>query len=297
VQSWEPLKPGDKVALLSPSSFPEESWFRTCMETISAWGLAPVPGDHALEQHGFMAGNDGQRLSDMNSAIRDPEIRAIITTRGGAGSYRIAHGVDTDAVRADPKPLVGFSDITSLHLEWQLGAGVESIHGSTAGTTAIGVKELLFDPNAVRVVELDPAVYGYACTTPGSASGPLLGGNLENLSRAVGTRPMAFAGGIFFFEAPRTIGIGNVDRQLTQLILSGVLDGIKGIAIGGLDGFEEYVDRDWTVIDVLHDRLGSLGVPIIGGVPAGHRMNAVPLLLGSHTTIDADTQRLTQGTM
>jgi muramoyltetrapeptide carboxypeptidase len=294
MHSWKPLEAGDKVAVLSPASFPEDEWFQECMMTISAWDLQPVPGRHVLDRYGFMAGRDSERLQDLNAAIRDPGIRAIVTTRGGAGAYRIMRGVDTEALILDSKPLVGFSDITSLHLVWQCTARIASIHGSTAGATALGVRDMLFNPGAIRVTDADAGMCGYECTTTGRASGPLLGGHLENIARAVGTIPMSFNGGIFFFEAPRTIGIGNIDRQLTQLVLSGVLDGITGVAIGGLDGFEGYVDREWSVIDVLRDRLSPLGVPILGGIPAGHLPDATPLMLGAQTVIDADACQLTQ---
>ncbi|HWV23332.1 MAG TPA: LD-carboxypeptidase [Thermomicrobiales bacterium] len=291
---WKPISPGDKVALLSPSSTPDSGWVQTCMETIAGWGLEPVPGAHILDTHGFMAGRDEDRLADLNAAIRDPGIRAIITTRGGAGAYRIATAVDTRALGADPKPLVGFSDVTALHLAWQFGAGLQSIHGSTADRTGEGVRRMLLAPTTTRTIQVDASAIGVECTTGGCATGPLYGGNLEILARTVGTRSMSFAGGIFFFEAPKTVGLGMVDRQLTQLMLSGVLDGIAGVAVGGLEGFEDYTDRGWSIIDVVTDRLHPLGVPVLGGVPAGHRLGAEPLILGAPTRIDADRGTLTQ---
>ncbi len=247
-----------------------------------------------------MAGADADRLDDLNDAFRDPEVRAIVATRGGAGAYRIADQIDFAAVRADPKPLVGFSDITYLHLSLLQHCRLGGIHGCLVGETAqASVRQLLMttDPIVLRRV---PGAVSAAAEVPGTARGRLIGGNLASLATSVGVRMPSMSGAILFLEDQRVVGLGTIDRQLTQLVSSGVLDGIVGIALGSFEGFRGYSDRGWTLADVLADRLGGLGVPVLGGLFAGHDLisssetpdqTAVPL--GSLATIDTTDGTLT----
>jgi muramoyltetrapeptide carboxypeptidase len=126
-----PVLEGQLVAVVSPASWPEAHDVRMLRTRLESWGFRVRVGAHALDRHGYRAGSDDDRLADLNAAITDPEVRAIVTTRGGCGSFRLVRAVDAAALRADPKPLVGFSDITALHLVWQ-AAGVPSLHGAAS---------------------------------------------------------------------------------------------------------------------------------------------------------------------
>jgi muramoyltetrapeptide carboxypeptidase len=285
------LKPDDVIALVSPASWSDESWVEESIATVESWGFRTRLGKHADDRLGYMAGGDAERAADLNDAIRDPEVRAILTLRGGCGSLRLLADVDTDALRADPKPLIGFSDITALHQVWH-GAGVPSVHGAVAGTRAETVLRLLQGETG-EPVRSDRGQYGAYLTTTGMASGPLSGGNLEMLARSVGVVDSDLEGHVLLLEINRTVGLGMVDRALTQLILSGALAGITGVAVGSLEGFDGYEDRGWNVLDVLRDRLGSLGVPILAGLPLGHVENPVSVPLGVECVLDADAGTLT----
>ena len=264
------LRPGDRVRLVSPASYPEPSAIDDCLAVLEGWGLVGEVAPHALDKWGYMAGRDEDRLADLNDAFRDPGVRAIVATRGGAGGYRVADHIDFDAVRADPKPLVGFSDITYLHLALLKHGLVPGIHGCLDGPTTVAtVHQLLMTLEPLEVAAHPASVSG-AIVFPGVARGRLVGGNLAALATSVGVRFPAMQGAILFLEDQRLVGLGTVDRQLTQLIASGALDGITGIAIGSFEGFVDYTDRGWTLTEVLNDRLGSLGVPMLGGIRAGH---------------------------
>lgn len=139
VHPWPAVRPGDTVALVSPASWPEPDDVDALEAELTPWGLRVRRGKHLLHRHGYLAGGDRQRLEDLNAAIEDPEIRAVVSTRGGCGSFRRRRGVDTEALRRDPKPLVGFSDLTALHLVWWLAA-VPSLHGAVAGAHADDVR-------------------------------------------------------------------------------------------------------------------------------------------------------------
>lgn len=296
------LRPGDRVRLVSPGSFPTRAWVEESVGILASWGLVPEIGEHALDEWGYQAGREADRVADLDAAFRDPGVRAIVTTRGGAGAYRIAEDLDLDAVRADPKPLVGFSDITNLHLALWSRCRLMSVHGCLAGATATAsVRRLLMSTDPL-VVASDPSAASAEIGVPGRAVGPLVGGNLREVAGSVGVRLPSLRGSILFVEDQRTIGLGQVDRHLTQLRRSGALDGIVGVALGLFTGFEGYVDRGWELADVLRDRLADLGVPVLGGLPLGHGgvgpdggPDQAAVTIGATAVLDADAGTLTVG--
>ncbi|MBK5223164.1 MAG: hypothetical protein JJE52_09870 [Acidimicrobiia bacterium] len=134
----------------------------------------------------------------------------------------------------------------------------------------------------------------------GRATGRLLGGNLTSLATSVGVRLPNLDGAILFMEDLKHKGLGFVDRLLTQLVRSGAMDGVRGIALGSFEGFHDVMDRGWTIVDVLEHQLGGLGVPVLGGLPCGHdvtgsdgRPDQVAIPLGTHAELDADAGTLT----
>ena len=280
------------MAVLSPSSWPESvDALDPLLDTLTSWGLRPEVGAHATDRRGYMAGTDTDRLADLDQALRDPGIRAVIASRGGCGSLRLVRGVDHEALAQDPTPLVGYSDITALHQLWRR-CGVPVIHGAVDGAHAEAVRAQLMDA-AGAVVRSDPAAVTAGLTTTGTARGVLVGGNLEMLARCTGVVDVTWAGCVLLVEANRSAGLGTVDRALTQLRLSGALDGLAGVAVGSFEEFAGYEDRGWTVTDVLHDLLDDLGVPVLGGLPLGHLPDPVPVPLGVPALLDADAGRLT----
>lgn len=286
------LLPGDRVAVVSPSSWPDSrDDLDPLVNTLESWGLRPQVSAHAVDRRGYMAGTDADRLADVNQALHDPAIRALIASRGGCGSLRLVRGIDREALERDPKPLVGFSDITALHQVWRR-SGVPVVHGCVDGAHSEAVRGQLMD-GACTFVKSDPSMITAAMTTGGRASGDLIGGNLEMLARSVGVIDVSWEGCIVMVEAIKAAGLGMVDRALTQLRLSGSLDHITGVAVGSFDQFTGYQDREWTIMNVLHDLLDDLGVPILGGLPLGHINDPVPIPLGVPAVIDADVGQLT----
>lgn len=153
------LHAGDRVRLVSPASCPTRAAVDDCLAVLARWGLRGEVAPHALAEWGYMAGSDADRLADLDDAFRDRGVRAIVATRGGAGAYRIAGQLDFEAVRADPKPLVGFSDITALHLSLLRHCGLGGIHGCLVGATAqASVRQLLMttEPMVLRRTPYQP---------------------------------------------------------------------------------------------------------------------------------------------
>jgi muramoyltetrapeptide carboxypeptidase len=292
-----PLRPGDKVRFVSPASSPEKDRVLRNAEILEGWGLNVDFGEHAFSKWSYLAGTDEERLADLNAAFRDPEVRAIFTTRGGKGSYRIADQVDFAAARRDPKFVIGFSDITALQLSLLKHCDQVSIHGALF----IGPKEESVSPythDALRqalmttqdiVMAARPEEPTSRLTTSGTARGRLIGGNLDMVATSAGWALPDLHGAILLLEA---IGLypGQVDRQMTMLRKAGHLDGLAGIAIGQFTDFD--FDRPYSVIDILREHLAELNVPVLGGLPLGHGDRPASAFIGAIAEFDAKAGRL-----
>ncbi|HEU5187949.1 MAG TPA: LD-carboxypeptidase [Candidatus Saccharimonadales bacterium] len=292
------LTPGECVAFVSPASTPPRKWVEDGVELLESMGLKVKIGTHVFDEYGYLAGKDENRLADINDALRDPKIKAILATCGGKGAYRIADGLDFTAARKNPKLFIGFSENTIIHLSLFKQCGLAGLHGA-AWNTEFGSKSaesfkraiLTTEPIIIQSNKSEPTA---ALTTGGKATGILLGGNQDMIATAAGWALPSFKGAILLLEA---IGmkLGHIDRQLTMLQNAGHLTGIKAIAVG------QYTDctsgsttqGSWTAIDVLRDRLGKWGVPILGGLPIGHGKNPIAVPIGTRATLDADAKTLT----
>lgn len=300
----EPVRPatladGDLVALVSPSGPVRAARADAAVGVLTGWGLRTRLGEHALARNGYLAGTDEQRLADLNGAFADPEVRAVLCLRGGYGMQRIVDGLDLDAVRDDPKLVMGFSDITALHLALWQGARLATVHGPVAAQldkgaqspTALGAKTVL--TSAVPVtVKADEAESTFRVRRPGRAEGVLLGGNLAMLASSVGTVHMPDLTGAILLIEDINEQPYRIDRMLTQLLRSGALSGLAGVAIG------QFTDCDAegegpSAEDVLEERLGAAGVPVLGGLPIGHGDQHVAIGVGVPAVLDADAGTLT----
>lgn len=292
------LRPGDTVMLVSPSGPTRPERVARGVELLTGWGLRPVPAPNAYARHGYLAGSDELRAADLNTAFADPEVRGVVCTRGGYGAQRVVDAIDMAAVRRDPKVVAGFSDITALQFALWRGARLASVHGPGAAwrdertplRSAESLHAALTTTEPVTVVA-DPAEETFGVRVPGRAGGILLGGNLCLVVASLGTPDMPdLTGAILLVEDVQEPPY-KVDRMLTQLRRSGALDGVAGVAVGQ---FTDCADGwDTTVVDVLVDRLGDLGVPVLGGLPVGHGPGQLTVPVGVPATLDATTGTLT----
>ena len=290
------LSPGDKVRFVSPASTPETEAVLSRARILESWGLTVDFGQHVYAARGYLAGSDDERLSDFNEALRDPSVRAIFATRGGKGSYRIADRLDFGAAARDPKFVVGFSDITALHLSLLKGAGLVGLHGALTDDSGVfstlnmeALKRALMEPAEEIVLRSRPEEPTARLTTRGSAIGPLVGGNLDMVATTAGWALPDLGKSIVLLEAVN-MAIGQVDRHLTMLRKAGYLDGISGVALGQFTGFRS--EGELTVFDVLREHLEPLDVPVLGGVPLGHGSDALCIPIGLTVVMDADAGEL-----
>jgi muramoyltetrapeptide carboxypeptidase len=294
------LRAGDRVRFVSPASTPEREKVARGAEILTGWGLSVEIGVHAFDTMGhFLAGRDEDRLSDMNEALRDPGVRAVFSTTGGKGAYRIADALDFDAARRDPKPLVGFSDITILHLvRWQRcrAAGFHGPHVAWSDeyyghAAADQLRRALMEPESLTIHQ-DASDATAKVVVEGTATGVLMGGNLSMIGTAVGWACPNFAGAILLIEDVDK-PIGRIDSTITQLLRSGCLDGLKGVAVGQFIRSAEEKSGKWSIVDVLRNQLSPLGVPVLGGLPIGHGPHPPTVPLGTGARIDTGTRTLT----
>ncbi|TDC36293.1 LD-carboxypeptidase [Micromonospora sp. 15K316] len=284
--------------LVSPSGPTRPERVARGVELLTGWGLRPVLAPHVYDRQGYLAGADELRAADLNAAFGDPEVRGVICTRGGYGAQRVVDAIDMDAVRRDPKVVAGFSDVTALQLALWRGARLAGVHGPGAAWTdertplrsAESLHAALMTTEPVTVAAA-PEEETYPVRVPGRASGPLLGGNLCMITASLGTPDMPdLTGAVLLVEDVQEPPY-KVDRMLTQLRRAGALDGLAAVAVGQ---FTKCADG-WpvTVADVLAERLGDLGVPVLGGLPVGHGVGQLTVPVGTEATLDAGAGTLT----
>lgn len=296
------LRAGDTVGLIEPAGFTDDGFdLDLIKDTILAMGLKPRPARHLMERNGYLAGSDADRAADVNAMYADPDVRAVFAVRGGWGCARILPWLDFRTIRAHPKLLVGFSDITALHLAFAARAGFTTIHGPNAASSWgklswDAFRAVAFDGGTPTFVNppgvedrLAPRSGRVRTFRPGIASGRLLGGNLTVLCALMGTPWLPdFTGAILFIEdideAPY-----RIDRMLTQLALAGVLGKVAGVVFGQCTdcGAKGPSYGGFTLSQVLDQHLTPLGVPAFQGALFGHVANQFSLPVGIRAEIDA----------
>ncbi|MDX1638399.1 MAG: LD-carboxypeptidase [Balneolaceae bacterium] len=291
------LKKGDTIGLISPASIiPERERYEEIEETMRKLGFKVKVGRHALEQRGYFAGTDRQRAEDFNSMFRDPEVDAVIPFRGGWGSNRILPYIDFEAIAGNPKPLIGFSDITSLLLSIYAKTGLVTFHGPVGKSDWTEFTFRHFKRAVMRKSTLalrNPEHEMPQTLRPGMASGPLLGGNLTVLASMLGTDYLPnFDGAILFLE---DIGedVYRIDRLLTQLKMGGILDKVNGIYFGKCTDCLPGNDYSLTLDEVMRDHFLPLDVPVCTGAMIGHIRDMFTLPVGLRGTLNAKNGTLT----
>jgi muramoyltetrapeptide carboxypeptidase len=303
-----PLQPGGTVGVAAPSSpFENRSEIDRGVRWWESRGYRVKLAPHVEERDDYVAGDAPARARDLCDLFADPEVDVIQMLRGGYGASQIVPQLDWDAIEANPKPIVGYSDVTALHVAIRQRTELVTFYGP--GLTGMGApkrgewsKERLLlaltDPEPIGAVPArpdDPYVGAY---NSGRATAPLVGGCLWLLRETLATPwEVDLDGCILFFEDVHCPP-WQVDAILTQLRNAGKLDRIVGIAIGEM--FECEADREpegWlrskSIEDVFEEHLVPLGVPIVHNLPLGHGEHLCTIPLGVTATVDADARTLT----
>jgi muramoyltetrapeptide carboxypeptidase len=291
------LRVGDVVGVVAPAGVVDAERLPIGLAALEALGLRPRLGSAVLESHGYLAGNDAARLADLTAMVADPDVRAVWCARGGYGSQRIVPSLDLGALRDDPKPLIGYSDVTALHAALA-GAGLGTFHGPMVAT------DLARGMSPSSVTSLRAMLMDAACLDapvpvpirPGRARGRLVGGCLSVLVSLLGTRwTLDTAGAILFLEDVNEWPY-RIDRLLLQLRQAGALERVAGVVFGTMATCPKA--RGVGALDVVRETFADAPFPVAFGVPAGHvppnvsPVENLTLPLGVPVELDVEAGRL-----
>ena len=286
------VRPGDLIGIAAPGFAVDRARLEAGAARLLDAGFRVRWRDDLLASQGYLAGSDERRATELMELVDDPEVAAIVCARGGYGAHRIMSRLDAGRVRAARKPLVGFSDVTTLLL-WQLRlAGLVGFHGP------------MFDrdggPSDAELERLVRALAGDALPplvgsgrAGGSKEGRLVGGSLTLLAASLGTPwEIDTRGAILAFEE-----IGEkpyaLDRDLQHLAAAGKLEAAHGFGVGSLLGCEDPKRATPTADDVVMEILGPLGKPVVTGLPFGHENPNLIWPVGVRAALDGERGELT----
>jgi muramoyltetrapeptide carboxypeptidase len=280
------LGPGSHLRLIAPSGPFDQQAFLVAVERLRR-SFTVTYSEAIFDRQAYLAGSDERRLAELRAALADPAIDAVVAARGGYGAMRLLPGLEVAEVARARKLLVGFSDITALHALWQR-AGLRSLHASMIAALGRLPEERILRWSAALRGELRAEAIPGRWSTRGKVVAPVVGGNLAVLCALLGTPYLPPLDGAILLledvgEAPY-----RIDRMLTSLLLSGVLERAAGVLLGDFTRCEPARDGR-TVDEVLRERLGGLGLPVLCGIAVGHgddENHEVPL--GALAELDAD---------
>ena len=284
-----PLQKGDLISITAPAKSIDASYVHFAANYLEEKGFRVDISKHCLGEYHYFSGTDEERALDLNRAIENPEVKAILCARGGYGCIRIVDQLNWNMFSETPKWLIGFSDVTVFHHHLQ-GLGFPSIHGSMP---------LNFEENSTEALDtLLAAISGhsYSISSPthpsnqfGEAEGTLVGGNLSIIYSLLGTKDKtSFEGGILFIEDLAEQRY-HLDRMLHALIRSGAADGLKGLIVGSFTSMQDTaVPYGKECEDIILEHFGGINIPIAFGFPAGHIPDNRAMIFGELARFSVD---------
>lgn len=296
------LKPGAKVAIVAPASAAPNA-----SDLAAQWledrGFLPqvMPASRTrLEApYEYLAGTDAERLDDLHAAFAAPDVGAVWCLQGGFGSWRLLDKLDYGLLRQHPKPFIGYSDITALHLAMQRHAGFVTFHGPMLAQDLLAGKREPTESHLLAMIGGQIGEGAWIQAPPdswpvevvaGTASGRLVGGNLALIAALTGSRhEIDTRDAILFFEDVNE-ALPRVDRMLSQLAAAGKFDGVKGVVVGTftriLGTNMDDAQAQSLLYPLLLEQFGAREIPVLAGWPSGHGEPNLTLPLGARVTLD-----------
>lgn len=280
-----PLKKGDKIAICSPAGKIKSELVYDAAEVLrnQGWKVEIMP--HALGENGNFSGTADERYADLKAAFSDPDVRAILCSRGGYGVVHILERLNKLPLEKDPKWVIGFSDISALHA-LMTRKGIASIHSSMASH----IKEGASDPDnrdlfAILRGERPAYIFdSHDFDRQGIATGVLRGGNLAVLAELIGTPYDLLQPDSILFIEDVSEPIYKIERIMYQLRMSGLLDNIRGLIIGQFTDYKPDANHD-DMESMLRDALAGYDFPVAFNAPIGHVDHNIPLIEGAKVTL------------
>lgn len=309
------LRQGDTVGLITPSSaVADPAELDLAVSAVRYLGLNPRLGRNTNKRRGYLAGTIEERLDDLHTMFRAPDVRAIWCIRGGYGAPQLLDRIDYRLIRANPKIFLGYSDITALHLAINKLAGLVTFHGPVlifhggvahlnSSYTLDSLKKALFQAGPIGRIAIPPssdvltAEHHVRTIRAGKAHGRMIGGNLTLITALMGTPYEADASGALLFMEDVDEAQYRIDRMLTQLRLAGKLKEAAGIIFGectdcGEGDCRPPFESTLSVTEVLNGIIGQAGVPAFSGLTIGHTVDQLTVPEGIPATLDADRGEL-----
>jgi muramoyltetrapeptide carboxypeptidase len=289
---------GDTVGVIAPASPPNQKILQRGIEFLKGLGLRVKVGKSVEKIYGYLAGSDEERLEDLHAMFLDSEVKAIFCACGGYGTARLAANIDYEIIKANPKILWGYSDITFLHTAIRQETGLITFHGPMLGSD-IGKEDThilskqgfqqLFEPTEVSYTERFSPL---ETLVEGVASGELVGGNLSLIVSTLGTPFEIDTNGKILFvedvnEEPR-----SVDRMLNQLKMAGKLNDVNGIVIGDFCDCTPNRELTLTLEEVINHYVLWANKPAIRGFMMGHCNPHISIPLGAKAVLNTNNKIL-----
>lgn len=286
VPQWPPpLQPEDLLAVVAPASPVVRASFLAGVRCLEEWGFRVRYSEEIFARRPYKAAAD-QRLGQiLNQTLTDPEVRGVLSARGGYGSLKLLEYLDYAKLAATPKLFVGFSDVTSLLCTFYQRLRLVTFHGPTvAHLGALSLRAKASFRAALTARPFSVRFTGLQGLCPGQAQGPLCGGNLTTLCHLIGT-PFApqLSGHVLFLE-DHNEALYRIDRFLHHLRLSGVLRGVAAVVLGSFTRCGE----EAKIWEVFRHALAPFQIPVLAGLPVGHHPENHTLPLGVWAAVDAD---------
>lgn len=300
----KPLQPGDKVAIIAPSTPTDREKIEEALKAFATLELEPVIFPSCYQHHGHLAGLDSLRAQDVNRAFADPEIKGIICMKGGAGAYRLLPLLDYDTIRANPKVFIGYSDVTALHMAFNKICRIVTYHGQMLISdlflgenklepySIASYKQALFGTTAVGKLE-NPAGEKLETLVAGVAEGELIGGNLSLLTATLGSPYELDVKDKILFIEEISEPVYKIDRMMNALALAGKFKDAAGVILGSWTGCKSekkgsYNGQDLPLNTVFEEIIKPFNKPTITNLRAGHNYPQPTLAFGTKVRVDAN---------
>lgn len=292
------LKKGDKIGLITPSSPIEKKDINTAVENIIKIGFVPeyLPG--IADRQGFFAGSAENRADELHHFFMKEDIKAIMAVRGGYGSFEILGAIDFELIKKQPKPFIGYSDVTTLLSAIYHKCGFPVFHapmalGGFSNYSEKMLKKLLSKQEQPYIIGMKNQAAEHGTICPGKSKGVLFGGNLSVLVSLLGTAyEPDYRNKILFLEEVNEPPY-KVHRMLRQLEASGKLSQVRGIILGTFEGCDNKTAKEkaenFSLSEVLNQIITPLRIPSVYGFPFGHTKKSAALPLGLIAELNADT--------
>ena len=277
------LNPGDTIGVAAPAGPFDGDLFQKGLSVLEGVGFKVHVDPRITARQAFLAGDDQQRAGVLHDLFENSDISAIICARGGYGSLRLLPLLDDNLIRQNPKPVIGFSDITALLVHLLARCSNPVIHGpvvtslANADAASISALNILLSGKPISVAADSAEVM-----VPGVAEGPILGGNLTTINHLLGTGFMPDLSGCILLLEDINEAPYRLDRMLCQMRIAGCFDTIAGVALGS---FKHCGEHD-IVRDVFMTHFTSPSVPVMGGFPVGHGDANIAVPLGVPAVLD-----------